>query len=190
MQIKIHDIIEMTKANGPGTRFAIYFQGCKFGCKHCINPQTHDLEKGTITTTEKVLNQIERIHNHIEGITFTGGEPLLQKEAVITIAEKVKSWNLTTLLSTGFEFEELCLDPSFFSTLKNNCDVIIAGRYHHEERIGTGMLGSSNKRILLNSKIYTIDDIVTPFKMEIGFTKNGIRAAGTGIHSIFDWSTF
>ena len=190
MQIRIYDLIEKSRANGPGIRFAIYFQGCQFKCLGCINPQTHDINAGLLTSTEAIIEAIYNRKDEIEGVTFTGGEPLLQLKPLFEICRTVKKWNLTVLLSTGFETEELEKQPNLFSILTQNFDVIISGRFHHKEYIGTGMVGSANKRIILNSTKYCANDIINPIKMEIEVTPHGIRVAGTGINGIIDWSTF
>ena len=190
MEIRIHDLITLSRVNGPGLRLAIYFQGCNFKCTGCINPQTHDSNMGTIYDINEIFKLILNQSPIIEGVTFTGGEPLLQKEALFSLNSYARALGLTSILSTGFEEWELKQDYKVFSRLSQEFDVIIAGRYHHSERIAKGFVGSKNKKIYCFSQIYTEFDILNKPNVEIEIFNGKIRASGTGIHDLIDWSTF
>ena len=41
MIARIHATASASRANGPGRRFVVWFQGCTLGCAGCFNPATH-----------------------------------------------------------------------------------------------------------------------------------------------------
>jgi anaerobic ribonucleoside-triphosphate reductase activating protein len=190
VELIIHDIIEESRANGPGKRFVIYFQGCPFKCEGCINPSTHDPNGGYLLNIDNLMERIKKKANTIEGVTITGGEPFLQSNALNHLVSRIKKLGLSVIVSTGYEHKELIEEVANFNSIKKNCDVIIAGRFHHEDLIGIGLIGSANKNILLFTNVYSVEDILNTPKMELHISSNAIKATGTGIYELFDWSTF
>ena len=75
-------IRECTEAEGPGKRFAIWCQGCPRSCPGCCNKRMQEFSKKYIVDTDDVISLIERSceQNKIVGVTFIGGEPMLQSE--------------------------------------------------------------------------------------------------------------
>jgi len=190
MKIRIHDIFEESRANGPGIRFVIFFQGCLFKCEGCINPLTHDPDAGYTTTIKALLEMIKEKKDTIEGVTITGGEPFLQSKALYDLVLRIKKLGLNIIISTGYEFEELKEKVELFNSIARQCDIIISGRFHHEELLNKGLIGSANKEILFITKIYTEEQLLTTPKMELQISNNIIKASGTGIYDFFDWNLF
>ena len=188
-QVRIYSILKESKVNGPGLRTAIYFQGCNLNCPHCINPQTHDINGGTIMTLKNIKNIINSVKNKIEGITCTGGEPFLQPKGLLEIVRYAHSLGKTVIISTGYNLEEL-RKIKLFDTIKKYSDVIIYGRFHHEELISTGLVGSKNKKFIFCSNVYSKEDILSTPKMELIIENGNIIGAGTEIRNLFDWDTF
>ncbi len=56
--VQIAQIVPRTKAEGPGERFALWFQGCPFRCPGCCNPEMLSFEGGQQTTVGDVLDQL------------------------------------------------------------------------------------------------------------------------------------
>ena len=80
---KISSIETMGLVDGPGVRTVIFMQGCPLRCKYCHNPETWDpLRQGYEYTPEELAACILRYKNYMKhgGVTFSGGEPLLQAE--------------------------------------------------------------------------------------------------------------
>src|SRR6188474_114281 len=78
VQIQVAHIAPCTEAEGPGRRFALWFQGCPLRCPGCCNPEMLPFAGGTPRTIGDVLAKVERARNAdaIEGVTLLGGEPL------------------------------------------------------------------------------------------------------------------
>src|SRR5438128_3079387 len=74
----VAQIVPATEAEGPGRRFALWFQGCPLRCPGCCNPEMLPFEGGTAMTVgavDALLDEAVRTHG-VEGITLLGGEPL------------------------------------------------------------------------------------------------------------------
>ncbi len=89
MSIRIAGIITESVVDGPGLRLVLFCQGCYHNCPGCHNPDTHDLSGGTEVKQEQVMKLIDEAPL-IRGVTFSGGEPMLQAEQLLTIARYVK----------------------------------------------------------------------------------------------------
>ena len=53
----LHAFIPASRANGPGLRTVVFFQGCTLGCQGCFNPETHAFRGAEVT----VLAVAERV---------------------------------------------------------------------------------------------------------------------------------
>ena len=99
---KINSIETMGLVDGPGVRFVVFMQGCPLRCKFCHNPETWDfnIESDSYTPEElikKILNY-KPYFKHNGGVTFSGGEPLMQKEFLLECERKLaKSYVCTAL---------------------------------------------------------------------------------------------
>ena len=93
----------MGLVDGPGLRYVVFLQGCKLRCLYCHNPETWKLKAGKVITSEELLHKILRYKNYYKngGVTFSGGEPLLQSEFLIDILKKCKENNLHTAIDTS-----------------------------------------------------------------------------------------
>jgi len=113
--------------NGTGKRFVIWFQGCKFHCKGCGNPDTWSFETKTLYTPHELFNMITN-ESDLIGITFSGGEPFLQVKELVDLAKEIKDCtNLTIQSFTGFELDELVEEPQ--KELLQYVDTLIYGRF-------------------------------------------------------------
>src|SRR5690349_25013385 len=89
--LRVAQIVPRTEAEGPGRRFALWFQGCPLRCPGCCNPEMLPFAGGTALLLSDVLKQIDTAtHEHdIEGITLLGGEPLAHAAAAAALAQAV-----------------------------------------------------------------------------------------------------
>lgn len=144
--MKLHSIVPLTRANGPGRRTAFWVQGCTLACPGCINPATHPDKARRVLTVAAML---DTIHPDAEGVTLTGGEPLQQREESFAFLAAAKASGRNTVLFTGYSQEEILAMPSGANILLA-CDAIIAGRYRQDlRRERRPLLASDNQRLLI-----------------------------------------
>ena len=178
--LKIHEVIPCSRANGPSIRYTIWFQGCTFNCKGCINPATHSTTDGYQISIDDLIKDIIA-NEKIEGITLTGGEPLLQAETIIIFLKELKlRSNLGIILLTGYSYSELKI-KSYFPELSTYTDLIVAGRYIEDQRISYGLRGSANKEYVFLTNRYTIEEIENSPLAEIQFFDNKKIISGSFI---------
>ncbi|MBZ0237815.1 MAG: radical SAM protein, partial [Deltaproteobacteria bacterium] len=75
MIARVHAREPRSRANGPGTRFVIWMQGCSLGCPGCFNPTTHAPAGGELVDTAALLAEVAATRG-LDGLTLSGGEPL------------------------------------------------------------------------------------------------------------------
>lgn len=166
VDIRINSYIPITKAEGPNTRFCIWVQGCSLHCKGCANHAMWDKEGGTIYETSEIINLIKSYKDKIGGITFLGGEPLEQIEAVTEISKAVQEMGLSVLVFTGYKYSELSGKKEFKELVKY-IDVLIDGRYEEDKQdFSRPWVGSSNQNYYFFSNRYD-ESIITSYKNKI-----------------------
>lgn len=102
---KIHSIESMGLVDGPGIRTVVFFQGCSLRCLYCHNPDTWNTSGGKEYTPEELLKKILRFKPYFDksngGVTFSGGEVLLQPEFLIEILKLCKQNGIHTTIDTA-----------------------------------------------------------------------------------------
>ena len=101
--------IETGFVDGPGVRCVVYFQGCGIRCIYCHNPETWNMQGHTIEITpQELVEKVEKYRNYFGedgGVTFSGGEPLLQPEFLVQCLKLLKKKKFHTCIDTaGFGF--------------------------------------------------------------------------------------
>ena len=89
--------------DGPGIRTVVFFSGCQLRCKYCHNPEMWKRGNNTMTSEEllqKILRNKPYFKRNQGGVTFSGGEPMLQKEFLIDISKKLKAEGIHIALDT------------------------------------------------------------------------------------------
>lgn len=94
MKIKVHSYESMGTFDGPGLRYVVFLQGCPFRCLYCANPDTIDaVGESKPTEPEYILEQaisMKPFFGKRGGITFSGGEPTVQAEALLPLFRQLK----------------------------------------------------------------------------------------------------
>ena len=143
--IRINSYIPITDVEGVGTRFAIWVQGCSIHCKGCANSHMWDFDSGTLYNTNDLINLISSYKDKVEGVTFLGGEPLEQIEAVTEVSKAVQSFGLSVIVFTGYEYKSLEHRADFQELIKN-VDILIDGRYEQDKTdYSRPWVGSNNQ---------------------------------------------
>ena len=106
---RINSIETLGTLDGPGIRFVVFLHGCKLRCLYCHNPETWDLKGESVEISPRELvEKVEKYKNYYGedgGVTFSGGEPLLQPEFLLECLKLCKEKNIHTCLDTaGFGF--------------------------------------------------------------------------------------
>lgn len=149
--LRIAGIVRESIVDGPGLRFVVFCQGCPHHCPGCHNEETHDFNGGYDCEIEKILHAIDA-NPLLDGVTFSGGEPLCQPEAFLLLAREIKKRNLNLVVYTGYTYEELCKMEGRNQNLRELLqltDLLIDGPYREEERDLTLLFrGSANQRVI------------------------------------------
>lgn len=163
MTIRIADIVQDSIVDGRGIRMTIFTQGCPHHCRGCHNPHTHDPSGGREATVSEIIDQM-RSNPLLDGITFSGGEPFEQREAVEYIAHEAHRLGLDVWCYTGWTWEEIMLDPVKRRMLAY-IDVLVDGRFILAQRsLELRWRGSKNQRVidvpesLFNDKIIEMEE--------------------------------
>ncbi len=166
--IRVHAVEPRSRANGPGARFVVWFQGCTLGCAGCFNPATHEAGGRELTVAELAA----QIPADVEGVSLSGGEPLQQPIAAAALLEAARARGLSTLAFSGYALDEIRALPGGDAVLAN-LDVLIDGRYVAGERLATGLRGSANQRIQLLTARYSLADVEATPIAEIRIARDG-----------------
>src|SRR5207253_1603137 len=130
--LSIAQIVACTDAEGPGKRFALWFQGCPLRCPGCCNPEMLRFEGGTPMTLEEVVAQLSETHaqHSLEGITLLGGEPLAHAAGGVALARAAHALELNVMVFSGFLLEEARrMDDSAVQELLAETDILVDGPY-------------------------------------------------------------
>ena len=106
----VNSIETLGTLDGPGIRFVVFLQGCKLRCLYCHNPETWNINSSEAIeiSPQELMEKVEKYKNYYGtdgGVTFSGGEPLLQPEFLLECLKLCKAKNINTCLDTaGFGF--------------------------------------------------------------------------------------
>ncbi len=144
-----HNITTDDMLNGDGLRTVLWVAGCTHHCFNCQNPITWDVAGGLPFDEAAEKELFEDLKKpYIEGITFSGGDPLhpFNREEVFRLAKKIREElpNKNIWLYTGFLWEEICDIPEI-----SLLDVVAEGKFVqdlYDPKIH--WVGSSNQRVI------------------------------------------
>lgn len=135
--------------NGDGLRAVVWTQGCPNHCPGCQNPETWEYCAGMVVPIDDILQQLSKFKGQA-GLTFCGGEPMVQAKACKQIADFVRKelgWNVWSF--SGFTYEvikEYGKEPWEFV---KSLDALIDGPFILKQRdLSLKYRGSKNQRLL------------------------------------------
>lgn len=163
--LRVGHIVPDTEAEGPGRRFAVWVQGCPLRCAGCCNPEllafAGGVERDTAGLAAEILAAAVRARAQpLEGVTFLGGEPFAQAEAVLDVAERVRATGLSIMIFTGYTLAELrAHGRADIDVLIATCDLLVDGRYQRDQPdTSRRWIGSRNQIMHVLSDRYREDD--------------------------------
>ena len=147
MKLRLFGCVNDSIVDGPGLRYTIFVQGCHHNCLGCHNPESHDINGGYVKEIAEILKEIDE-NPLLDGITLSGGEPMLQVETLIELSKEIKKRNLNIILYSGYTYEQIIDDVNKKSLLEL-CDMLIDGKFELEKRsLSLLYRGSSNQRLI------------------------------------------
>jgi anaerobic ribonucleoside-triphosphate reductase activating protein len=158
--LQIAQIIPCTEAEGPGKRFAVWFQGCPLRCSGCCNPEFLPFSGGETRTVSEVASAMlqARDAQGIEGITLLGGEPFAHAAGAAALAGIAREYGLSVMVFTGYTLEELQSKPDAAELLAAT-DILVDGPYLRDQPDSVRRwIGSTNQRIHFLTDRYQFDD--------------------------------
>lgn len=185
----IHGFVGASRVNGPGLRALVYFQGCSLHCRSCWNPKSHPFT-GDERSVEDVAKWVLRAHEEsgLEGVTFSGGEPMQQADALLALVEFLHCQlpSLSFGLYSGYSEKELksgqyrCRsDPppgakrNIWQRLTRHLDFGVLGRYVATRPSALPVRTSTNQTLVLFSDRYREQDF-EPQEVEIHIGAQGL----------------
>lgn len=101
----VSSIETMGLVDGPGIRVVVFLQGCNLRCKFCHNPETWNLKSGKECEVNDLIRTITRYISYFKasegGVTFSGGEPLLQPAFLLELLKGCKDRDIHTAIDTA-----------------------------------------------------------------------------------------
>lgn len=145
--LRIMKVVFSSAVDGEGFRDTVYVNYCPHHCEGCHNPQTWDKENGIEVSIDEVLSDLTK--SRITNVTYSGGEPFCQAEALAELTRRLKArTDKTVWVYSGYTFEEIIADPKK-KELLSLCEVLVDGRFvlsKKEENLR--FKGSTNQRII------------------------------------------
>jgi len=185
----IHGFVAHSQVNGPGVRAVVYFQGCNLGCASCWNPATHAFT-GRSREAQDVAEQVAAAHRThvIEGVTFSGGEPMQQALDLLDLVRLLKNARSEISLGMYSGYTEHELDSGRFWTrdgvpqeqrrgvwgdIKQLLDFAVLGRFVASRPSQIPMRTSANQVLRLFSGRYG-EEHFKPLEFEVHIESEGL----------------
>ena len=155
-------MIQATEAEGPGLRFAVWFQGCPLRCPGCCNPEMLSFQEGKEVSIEFLCDELTKTsQDHpIEGISLLGGEPFAHIEAAWKLSQTAKDLGLSVMVYSGYTLEQIkkLEDANVFNFL-NLIDILVDGPYVREQSdTSRRWIGSINQKVHYMTNRYSDND--------------------------------
>ena len=98
----VHSLQSLGTVDGPGVRSVVFLSGCPLRCIYCHNPDTWAREENQLTDVASLAARLVRFYSFIKkgGVTFSGGEPLLQAEFVTEVTKLLQKEGLHVAVDT------------------------------------------------------------------------------------------
>lgn len=140
---KLHSVETFGAVDGPGIRTVFFMQGCPARCIYCHNPDTWPIGIGDTVKIKEIVERAKRgrpYYGEDGGVTFSGGEPLLQGEFIIEAMKALKKESIGSVIDTsGTYFDK------FTKEAINQAELVLLDIKHTDPRIFTEMTQMSQE---------------------------------------------
>ena len=177
-RLNIADMDILSHTAGPGTRLVLWLQGCKQNCPGCCNQNFLAIQKQHLVLPEEIIGLCRKAN--VEGISLSGGEPLLQAIALAPLIQKIKAEGKSILLWTGYTLESLqaISHPPEIAQILGMTDILVDGPYVQEQRASLLWRGSQNQHIHLLSRRYPTTILEHKPHTSLSFAHNTLCLTG------------
>ena len=104
--LRVGGLTRFTTIDFPGQLAAVVFcQGCPWRCGYCHNPELLDARQPAALEWNAVLEFLRQRRGLLDGVVFSGGEPLAQS-ALPAALQQVRDMGFATALHTGGMYPE------------------------------------------------------------------------------------
>jgi len=191
----LHSFIPASRANGPGLRSVVFFQGCTLACQNCFNPDSHSFS-GADVTIQAVAERVLQAHQEhgTEGVTFSGGEPMQQALALLELIQTLRQQvpSLSFGMFSGYSDLELVLGEysiwgcdysesdrrRLWEEIRAHLDFAVLGRFNETQPSALPLRTSRSQALRMLTTRYGVKDY-GPQSVEVIVHPDG-RAEVTG----------
>jgi len=148
-------VVDRCTVLGPGTRAVIWVQGCPLRCRDCIAQETLSFDGGVTRTVADLAGWLSSLSD-VEGVTFSGGEPFAQAEALALLLDEVRAVRprFTAMSYSGFTHAALRRGTQAQRALLDRLDLLVDGPYQVARHGDLRWRGSSNQRLIALTERY------------------------------------
>ena len=164
----IHSIETMGLVDGPGIRIVVFMQGCPLRCLFCHNPETWEKESKNKMTSKEIVDEVRKYRTYIEkdgGVTFSGGEPLLQSEFLLEMLKMCKKAGIHTCIDTsGTGYDKKYLDEILKHTDLVILDIKSINEIDYKKMTGKdmSMFNHFKDKLLENNNKIWLRQVIVP----------------------------
>lgn len=142
----VHSIETMGTLDGPGIRTVIFLQGCPSRCIYCHNPDTWKVNTGRPYEPKQIVDFVKRYikyYGEEGGVTFSGGEPLLQGKFLIESIKTLKGIGINSIIDTSGTYVD-----EYTEEVIENCQLIILDIKHSKPQMFQKITGLKQDTLL------------------------------------------
>ncbi|MBE6035524.1 MAG: pyruvate formate lyase-activating protein [Clostridiales bacterium] len=143
---RLHSFETFGAVDGPGIRTVVFLQGCPARCSYCHNPDTWDLHGGNEIETKQIVDRAKRgmsYYGEKGGVTFSGGEPLLQGEFLIQTMGALKKVGINSIIDTSGTYID-----EFTEKVIEECQMVLLDVKHTDPEKFWELTGKKQETLL------------------------------------------
>ena len=173
LRLNLASELPSSLVNGPGYRYVLWVQGCPSRCPGCFNEEFQPFLERNVVTVNELADRILSIQG-IEGVTYSGGEPTAQAEALAALSLILKQHKLSIMCYSGFIYTDLLKrQDRHITQLLSLTDIFIDGPFIQEKSANLIWRGSSNQNVYFLTDYYKqyqahINDPISEMELVIG----------------------